>query len=665
MAKSYKAKKRKDNNRGMQGIAKVSRKGYGSVSIDGKEYYIAEKDLSGAFDGDTVLVAQIPSKDSRASARVLSVKERAFRTFVGRVAFVDVLRVVVPRDPKLKHDGFVMPDMPSPEGLREGDWVLAEIQRYPDRSYAMEVRILEKIADGSEQLPLEVIALENGLEIDFEESALKEAKALDLHVEDTLAQQSWRRDIRDRFLFTIDPSDAKDFDDAISIEKRDGRYYLGVHIADVAHFVAYNSALDRDSFERGNSTYLPGQVIPMLPFELSAELCSLKPHEDRLSFSVDIVLDDSAQVLSSDFYRSAINSNHRLSYTEALSIIDAHELPAKTNSDSGTEPSTTLDEKYDAKLVEAIGVLDELAQKLGKIRRMRGGLDFDIGETKIELDAKSKAIGLSLRASNRATSMIEEAMILANERVASYLHSRKVPSIYRIHEEPEEDSLESLYEVLEGFEYDIPSDSMSPTRAYQSIISQAEGRAEQHFISHLLLRTLKRASYDVEPRGHFGLASPYYTHFTSPIRRYADLVVHRILASVLEQSEESEHFSHFESDLQSICIDLGISELNSKIAEREAIDYKVAEYMKGHIGEVFSGIIVNVVHFGFFVTLENSAEGLVHVKTLPGGYWSFEPKKHQLISSDGSKKYGLGQKVTLRLISVNLEESSIDFEIVE
>lgn len=635
--------KKTHSERGIEAVVSLNRKGYGFARTKDRDYYLSAEYLSGAMDGDTVYIKVPQAKDPSASARVLSIKVRALRSFVGRIKFVDVLKIVVPRDSRIRHDGFVLNELPLPEGLQENDWVLADIMRYPDRSHAMEVRIVKKIADASPILPLEAIALDNDIELEFQEEALKDAEMLSLDAEQILVQEKNRRDYRDRLIFTIDPADAKDYDDAISLEYRDNRYYLGVHIADVSHFVKPNTALDLDALERGNSTYLPGRVIPMLPEALSSDLCSLMPQTDRLCFSVNLVLDEEGRVLSSDFVRSVIRSQHRLTYQEALNIIEG-----KTGD-------------YDAELIEAIRNFDSLALKLGASRRARGGLDFASNETEFVLDEQNRPLSIANREATRATQMIEEAMILANERVASYLYTRKQPSIYRVHEEPDAEALKQLYDTLQAFAYELPSAELSARAAYQKILKQAQGRDEEHFVSTLLLRSLKRAYYSPIQIEHFGLASPYYTHFTSPIRRYADVVVHRILGALID--EEYAAAMPLGSDLHRICSQINISELNSKIAEREATDFKVAEYMKAHIGEEFSGIITSVVHFGVFVSLDNSADGLVHVKNLEGGYWSYEPKKHQLINADSGEKLRLGQKVQLRLKSVNMSEGLIDFEL--
>lgn len=636
--------KKTHSERGIEAVVSLNRKGYGFARTKDRDYYLSAEYLSGAMDGDTVYIKVPQAKDPSASARVLSIKVRALRSFVGRIKFVDVLKIVVPRDSRIRHDGFVLNELPLPEGLQENDWVLADIMRYPDRSHAMEVRIVKKIADASPILPLEAIALDNDIELEFQEEALKDAEMLSLDAEQILVQEKNRRDYRDRLIFTIDPADAKDYDDAISLEYRDNRYYLGVHIADVSHFVKPNTALDLDALERGNSTYLPGRVIPMLPEALSSDLCSLMPQTDRLCFSVNLVLDEEGRVLSSDFVRSVIRSQHRLTYQEALNIIEG-----KTGD-------------YDAELIEAIRNFDSLALKLGASRRARGGLDFASNETEFVLDEQNRPLSIANREATRATQMIEEAMILANESVASYLYTRKQPSIYRVHEEPDAEALKQLYDTLQAFAYELPSAELSARAAYQKILKQAQGRDEEHFVSTLLLRSLKRAYYSPIQIEHFGLASPYYTHFTSPIRRYADVVVHRILGALID--EEYAAAIPLDSDLHRICSQINISELNSKIAEREATDFKVAEYMKAHIGEEFSGIITSVVHFGVFVSLDNSADGLVHVKNLEGRYWSYEPKKHQLINADSGEKLRLGQKVQLRLKSVNMSEGLIDFELV-
>lgn len=646
MAKAPKGK-RKPARKSQTGVMQLTRKGYGFVCTDSRDFFVAGRDLKGAMDRDVVTFRVIKNSGGEQSARVVGIEKRATKTFVGRFSHLGEFAVVVPRDKNIKHDGFVIKGTQL-EGIEVGDWVLAEIVQYPDYATAMEVMILKKIADASEVVPLDVIATENDIKASFDYTLEEHANAMKLDVNQVLAQEPNRRDIRSRFIFTVDPEDAKDFDDAISLEIKNGNYHLGVHIADVSHFVEVDSSLDREALERGNSTYLPGRVIPMLPENLSNKLCSLMPGEDRLSFTVDMVLNKDAQLLSSSFYRSVINSNARLSYQEALAIIEGES-----------------DISHSEQLVESIKNFDTLAEALGNLRNERGGLDFNTPEPKITLDETGHPLSVELRISTRATKMIEEAMILANETVARYLFSKKLATIYRVHEEPNKDALEEAYKTLEDFGYKRPEKNLNAFEAYQRIIACSAGKPEEHFIASLLLRTLKRAYYATEPIGHFGLSSPYYTHFTSPIRRYADLVVHRVLSQVIDQNSQDLELQYSTGKLNQICLQLGMAEQNTKKAERDATSYKIAEYMKGHIGEVYAAIITEVRHFGLFVTLDNSASGLVHLNTFKSRGWRFHPKKHTLVSADGSEELGVGRQIVVRLISVDLSESNLDFELVE
>lgn len=645
------SKGRSRRNSSFEGYVELTRKGFGFISTQHGEYYISEADLNGAMHRDRVVASPVTTGGKGKAARVIRVLERATSSYVGRYSKLGPLGVVVPKDRRMFHDGFV--DDTHSLKAQAGDWVVATILSYPDRHRAMEVVITEIIESETESLPIDIIIAEHGLSTEFTTATKLEAKELFDSEKPIDCKAEERKGLRGEYVFTIDPSDARDFDDAISIKYRDSKYHLSVHIADVSAYVAWDSAIDCDAKKRSVSCYLPDRVIPMLPRELSNHLCSLMPGEDRRAFTVEMVLDDDAKLLSSSFYRSAIHSFRKLSYDQALAVLEDRE---------GEYPDDLRDEE-----IEALFNLDSLAQRLSQVRRVRGGLDFDTIEAKLVLDDEGKPIDLIVRESTRATQMIEEAMILTNETVASFMKGRKSPMVYRVHEEPDASALDGLHDILSEFGYQLPADAQVSSYTYQQILRAAQGRPEDKYVSNLLLRTLKQAYYSPEAEGHFGLASQFYCHFTSPIRRYPDLMVHRLLAQELKLKPAipGENISEMIGEIAMLSERSSEGERAAESAEREALKLKMTEYMKDQVGEEFAGIITNVANFGFFVTLDNSADGLVHVKSLRGDTWSYYPHKHMLEGAISKRRFRLGQAVQVRLIRVNVQEGLLDFELAE
>lgn len=649
----------------LSGRLSVNRRGFGFVSTDAGDFYIARRDMNGAFNGDTVDIRRSATSAQGMAAKIVRVTQRATPVIVGRFEQAGTLGVVSPRDPRILYDGFV--DPAHFNGALPGDWVKATVLTYPSRSSSLELVVSEVIrtpqpplqsspSDSSELserpraafIPEEVLIAEHNLPVDFATSTLKQAEAFTLDVEKTLAADPQRRDIRDRYIFTIDPVDARDFDDAISIESLEGgRYKLGVHIADVAHYVSWDSPLDCEARTRTTSVYLPTRVIPMLPERLSNDLCSLRPGEDRLAFSVDMVVDTDGQVISSDIYRSVIQSHDRYSYDEVSEQLEG-----------GQEYRN-----HEAHI--ALSDFATCAKALHDWRRARGGLEFETPDPKIHCDEYGIPYEIVMRTKNRATDMIEEAMIAANETVASYLHARKRPCVYRVHEEPEANALDGIEATLRDYGYGLPADADVSSKTFQKILRASAGTPQEYAVSSLLLRTLKQAYYDPEPKGHFGLASKYYAHFTSPIRRYPDVMVHRLLAATLRGEDPAESEQGIVDELGALCVSCSEGERRAESASREAVKFKICEFMSAHVGETFAGIITNVTHFGLFVTLENSADGLVHLKKLPPDTWSFSPGKQTLKGENSKRTFHLGQPVEVRLVQIDAQEGLMDFELVK
>ncbi len=528
-----------------------------------------------------------------------------------------------------------------------GDIVVARITGYPSRNQSAQGVVEEIVGrEGDPGIEIEITIREHGLRTEFPDDALRQAEAIRLDVDTALAAQPERRDIRDRFTFTIDPVDARDFDDAITIDRVDGLVRLGVHIADVSHYVAWDSPIDEEARQRATSVYLVDRVLPMLPEKLSNEVCSLNPGEDRLSFTVDIWLDDDAVVQRTELYPSAMRSDRRFDYGQVQRMLD------------GEEPYP--DE-------ESGRVVREFARIAGAIQRRRvarGGLDFETVEAKVRLAEDGTPLEVVIRERTQATNMIEEAMILANEMVARHMRDARVPMVYRIHENPDPDALERVAVVLKEFDYPIKDIHGASPATFQRIIKFAHNRPEKRLINSLLLRALERARYVDYLAGHFGLASEAYTHFTSPIRRYPDLIVHRLLRAQLKGEIESDPDTvGMVPELSWLAEHSSVMEREAEMAEDDSVRFKLCQLMAEHIGEVFSAVITGVQTFGLFVQLENTAEGLVHVDSMKGDYYRYDPQRFMLYGEDRGERYRLGQGVDVRLINVSVAEARMDFEL--
>ena len=497
------------------GRINVTRKGYGFVESAEGDYYISERDMLGAMHRDLVAVRPDTKRHGQGrSGTIVRIVERANTEIVGRFERHGAIGIVVPADPRMRTDVFVGPK--DFAGAAAGDIVVARLTAFPTRRNPAQGVVAQIVChEGDPGIEIEIIIREHGLEVEFSAEAMDEASALALDVQATLDADTLRRDIRERFTFTIDPIDARDFDDAITIERADGLIRLGVHIADVSHYVPWDSAIDEDARQRATSVYLVDRVLPMLPEKLSNEICSLNPEEDRLSFTVDMTFDSDAVLRSYELYPSVMRSDVRLDYDAVQEMLD------------GTRPFP------DERAQIALRDFARLAGKIGERRVARGGLDFETVEAKVRLDEAGVPIEVVLRERTQATNMIEEAMIIANEVVARHMRDARAPMVYRIHEDPDPDALGRVAVVLKEFDYPIKDIHGASPATFQRIIKFAHTRPEKRLINALLLRALERARYADFLHGHFGLASEAYTHFTSPIRRYPDLIVHRLLRAQL------------------------------------------------------------------------------------------------------------------------------------
>lgn len=653
-----KRKTRRNPRSNPRGVLRVSAAGYGFVQTAEGEFFVPASKMGGAFDGDMVEIAPTHvnpqhkqlhkahgKQGDKPSGRVVRVVNRAHESIVGRYEVAEPFGVVVPEDRRIPYDIFTMrKDYPH---VRDGDAVRVRITTYPSRNEAATGVIEEVIGRAEdEDLAIDMIVARHKLETAFSDASIEQAEKAEVDVAGALGEGY--RDLRDRFVFTIDPADARDFDDAISIDEVDGLVRLGVHIADVSHYVPWNSSIDFDARRRATSVYLVDRVIPMLPEELSNDICSLKPGEPRRAMTADMFLDGSFEVKRATFYPSVIESKARLSYEEAQEALDG-------------DGSASIDEA----LADKLHRLHEVACGLADARRRAGGIDFDTTEAKVRLDSGGEPEAIVLRRRTDATEMIEEAMVLANNQVASYLSERGFPSVYRVHEPPLPESLAELVPVLQEFDYlktvSASAFSAGSPTAIQAVLGRAAGRPEAELVSTLVLRSMKRAEYKSECGPHFGLASDAYTHFTSPIRRYPDLIVHRMLKAQLFGKPGT-----FEQQVHSLAWLAKHSSEMERIAEaaaRESQEYKMIEYLSRDVGAAFNAVIAGVASYGFFVRLENTAEGLVPLKELGAEYFALDARRHQLVGQESGTVYRLGQRVRVVLEAAYPRERKLDFRL--
>ena len=625
------------------GRIEMNRKGYGFVEASEGDIYVAVKHTNGAMHGDVVGVRLRRSKGRPGRAGVvMKVLERAHESVVGRFHLHGRVGIVIPSDVRLRNDIFI--DSRNTAGAENGDIVVVRLTMYPSRHAAAQGVVEEVLGkEGDPGLDIEIVIRSHGLRTEFPDPVEREAETIALDVQEALRERE-RDDIRDWFTITIDPVDARDFDDAISVERADGLVRLGVHIADVSHYVPWDSEIDREARRRATSVYLVDRVLPMLPEELSNEICSLNPGEDRLSFSVVMDLSDDGVVESARLFPSVMRSDRRFNYDEVQRMLD------------GAQPFPDPDSE------RLLREFARIAEAIGKRRVARGGLDFETVEAKVRLDADSKPIEVVLRERTQATNMIEEAMILANEVVADHMTRAKAPMVYRIHEDPDPDALSQIAGILKEFDYPMQDVHGATPQTFQRIIAFAHTRPEKRLLNSLLLRAMERARYVHYLAPHFGLASEAYCHFTSPIRRYPDLLVHRLLRAQLLGGLEEEPTASMAEELEWLSEHCSTMEREAEAAEDDSVRIKLCELMAAHVGEDFDGLITGVHSFGLFVQLDNTAEGLVHVEAMADDYYRLDAERFVLWGEATGKRYRLGERVRVRITNVSVAEGRIDFE---
>lgn len=627
-------------------------KGFGFVEIEGQDedIFIPESDTGTAMHQDKVriIIRNDKKEGKRQEGVVVKVLERGMPEIVGTYQLNRDFGFVISDNPKFSKDIFI----PRKEaaGIKNGDKVIAVITDYGSGNKNPEGKIKENL--GNIRTPgTDILAIVKsfGIPSEFPEKVMKQAQRVPDHVLD--ADRDGRLDLRHLQTVTIDGEDAKDLDDAISLTKEGDIYHLGVHIADVSNYVQYNSALDREALKRGTSVYLADRVVPMLPERLSNGICSLNQGEDRLALSCLMDINEKGKVVSHQIAETVINVDERMCYTDIKNILEDTDEEAK--------------KRYDA-LIPMFFMMKELSGILRNSRHHRGSIDFDFPESKIILNAAGKAIDVKPYEANVATKIIEDFMLMANETVAQEYCTEEIPFVYRTHDNPDPEKVESLLTLLhnQGVKIQKAKEEITP-KEIQQIIESIEGLPNEAMISRLVLRSMKQAKYTTECSGHFGLAAKYYCHFTSPIRRYPDLQIHRIIKDNLRgrlmREGRTEHYAEI---LDEVARQSSVCERRADEAERESDKLKKAEYMSYHLGEEFEGIISGVTGWGLYVELPNTVEGLVHVNTLRDDYYVFDQESYELRGEMTKKVYKLGDKVRVRVAEADKMLKTVDFELV-
>jgi ribonuclease R len=617
-----------------------------------EDIYIHANDLKGAMHNDKVLVRKFNKADGRSSSgEVVRVLERSNKKIVGRYEDSKNFGFVVPDDNRISYDVFI--PQSKTKGAKEGQKVVVEISKWPEKRRNPEGEVVEVLGyQGEPGVDIEAIIKKLELPEYFPEDVRREVEA----IPDDIPQEEVerRRDLRGLKMVTIDGEDAKDFDDAVSIERLDdGKVRLGVHIADVTHYVRRGSSLNKEAFNRATSIYLVDRVIPMLPEKLSNNMCSLRSDGDRLAMTVLMKFEEkTGKLLSHEIVESVIRVNHRLTYTNVNKML--------------IDEDSELIEEY-SDVIDELRLMGEFSKVLRKNRFERGSIDFDFPEAKIILDDDGKPIDIVKVNRGIAEKMIEDFMIRTNEIVAEDMFHREIPFIYRVHEQPSKEKLESLNSFIHNLGYHIKGlkgEEVHP-KALQNILEKVKGQPEERVVNTVLLRSMQQAHYSPYNIGHFGLASRYYSHFTSPIRRYPDLMIHRIIKEVINKSVLSEErISQLMDELPNTADHSSVQERRAMDAEYESLDLKKVEYMKDKVGNQYEGIISSVMSFGFFVELDNTVEGLVHVSAMRDDYYHYYEDKHAFIGERTGNSYQLGDKVKVKLVKVNLEDKQIDFDLV-
>ncbi|AVK61994.1 ribonuclease R [Lactobacillus sp. CBA3605] len=635
-------------------------KGFGFVRYDPElpDIYINPDNTMFAFTGDDVQVEIIrpakPGSDRGPEGKIVSITQRNYSQIVG--AFVPstenagFIGTVDIKEKKLSKYELLITE----QGLHptEGEVIIAEVAAYPDAQHPTRIVGLAKQVIGSVDDPgMDVLQVvyQHDVPSVFPEEVTDEANRIPDYV--TEADKAGRNDLTDQPLVTIDGAESKDLDDAVVAWKLpNGNFHLGVHIADVSHYVTENSELDREAFKRGTSVYLTDRVIPMLPRRLSNGICSLNPDVERLAMSCEMEIDQQGNIVNHKISQSVIKSHARMTYDGVNQILEAH------------DPKTR--EKY-ADLVDMFDTMGDLHRILYKNRRHRGAIDFDDNEAKIIVDETGHPIDIQLRVRGLAERMIESFMLAANETVAKHYSLLKVPFIYRVHETPDSDRMLSFFEFVTNFGVNVTGSSKDvKPKMLQDVLKKVAGKPEEAMVSVMMLRSMKQARYADQSLGHFGLAAPYYTHFTSPIRRYPDMMVHRLIRHYDENGTGEDARAKYRDNLPNIATTTSENERRGVDTERDVDSMKKAEFMADHVGEKFDAVIDSVMKFGLFVELENTVEGLVHISVMDDDYYEYVEKQLALVGRKTKRTFRIGQPVKVQLMRVDKDQREVDFKLL-
>jgi len=647
----------------LRGTLQAHAKGFGFLLPDDKDHpdvYIHANDMKSAMNGDIVLVRITSQSESggRMEGEVARIVQRAVTQIVGTFENHEAFGFVIPDDKRINRDIFIARERFL--GAVTGQKVVASIIAYPEGRSAAQGEIIE-ILGHKDDPGVDILAIirKHGLPEGFSDEVMEEADAApDSITEEEIAQQG-RRDLRNELIVTIDGEDAKDLDDAVHVKiLENGNMQLGVHIADVGYYIKERSQLDQEAFRRGCSVYLVDRVIPMLPHRLSNGICSLNPQVDRLTLSCEMEFDAKMKRVRHEVFTSVIRTKERMTYNNVRRILTATE----------EEPETELKERY-ADLLEMFELMEQLAMRLRAKRMKRGAVDFDFQESKVIVDEDGKPTDIIKRERSIAEQIIEEFMLAANETVAEHFHWLRVPFLYRIHEDPDQEKLQRFMQFAANFGYVVKGgkgNTIHP-RALQTLLEDIKETKESTVISTMMLRSMKQAKYDAECLGHFGLAAEFYSHFTSPIRRYPDLVIHRIIREVIENGGalSEARYDALTARMPDIAKHSSERERVAVDAERDTEQLKKCEFMLDKVGEEFEGIISSVTSFGMFIELDNSVEGLIRLSDMADDYYHFHEMQMLLIGERTSRVYRIGDEVKIRVARVNMNDHTIDFEMVD
>ena len=654
----------KSNGSILTGTFISNARGFGFVEIDGREedLFIPEDKQGGAFHKDTVQVALLPpGKGKRQEAQVIRIISRGMTQVVGTYEQSrNNYGFVVPDNTKLPQDIFVPKERS--KGAMTGHKVVVEITDYGTENKSPEGKVVEILGHVNDP-GVDIMSIVRGYElpVEFGEKIMNQVERVAQEVSE--ADMAGRRDLRDVTMVTIDGEDAKDLDDAVSVSFDGKLYHLGVHIADVTNYVQENSALDREALKRGTSVYLVDRVIPMLPHALSNGICSLNAGVDRLALSCLMSIDKKGEIVDYEICESVIRVNQRMSYTAVKNILTEESIVEK-------------EEEYKAYayLVPMFKLMEELAALLRQKRRKRGSIDFDFPECKIILDKEGKPLEIKPYERNVATNIIEDFMLAANETVAQHFYWQELPFVYRVHDVPDAEKLQKLSTFIHNFGYymktvgktgsKVGSEEIHP-KEIQKLLDKIAGTPEEAMISRLALRSMKQAKYSVESSGHFGLACQYYCHFTSPIRRYPDLQIHRIIKEQLRGRLKEERIAHYRGILPDVAQRSSKMERRADEAERETDKLKKVQYMEQHLGEVFDGVVSGITAWGIYVELPNTVEGLVHVSKIPGDYYYYNESTYEMVGDATGRCFKLGMPVKVCVEDCDRITRTIDFSLCE